>query len=96
MVIWTARARSDLKAIHDYIAKDSPQNAKRVVREMHRKASVLAETPHLGRVVPELEDPDIREIPAYSWRLIYHLRDARVFVLTVIHKRRQPAATEIA
>jgi toxin ParE1/3/4 len=68
MVIWTARARSDLKAIHDYIAKDSPQNAKRVVREMHRKASVLAETPHLGRVVPELEDPDIREIPAYSWR----------------------------
>lgn len=24
MVIWTARARADLKAIHDYIAKDAP------------------------------------------------------------------------
>lgn len=96
MVIWTARARADLKAIHDYIAKDSPQNAKRVVREMRRKADTLAETPHLGRVVPELDDPDIHEIPAYSWRLIYQLRDNRVFVLTVIHKRRQPGAADLA
>ncbi len=83
------------RTIHDYIAKDSPINAKRVVREMHRKAAGLAETPHLGRVVPELEDPDIREIPAYSWRLIYQLRENRVFVLTVIHKRRQPSAGDI-
>lgn len=66
MLIWTARARADLKAIHDYIAKDSPQNAKNVVREMLRKAEGLAELPHLGRVVPELNDPQLREIPAYS------------------------------
>jgi plasmid stabilization system protein ParE len=96
MVTWTARARADLKAIHDYIAKDSPINAKRVVREMHRKTEGLAETPHLGRVVPELEDPEIREIPAYSWRLIYQLREQRVFVLTVIHKRRQPGTADLA
>lgn len=95
MVTWTARARADLKAIHDYIAKDSPINAKRVVREMHRKAATLTETPLVGRVVHELDDPDIREIPAYSWRLIYQLREQRVFVLTVIHKRRQPSAAEI-
>ncbi len=76
MVSWTARARADVKVIHDYIAKDSPINAKRVVHE--------------------LDDPDIREIPAYSWRLIYQLRGERVFVLTVIHKRRQPGAADIA
>ena len=28
------RARADLKAIHDYIAKDSPINAKAVVRDI--------------------------------------------------------------
>jgi toxin ParE1/3/4 len=95
MVTWTARARADLKAIHDYIAKDSSINAKRVVREMHRKAAGLAETPLIGRVVLELEDPDIREIPAYYWRLIYQLREQRVFVITVIHKRRQPSAGDI-
>jgi toxin ParE1/3/4 len=96
MVTWTARARADLKAIHDYIAKDSPENAKRVVREMRRKADTLEETPHLGRVVPELDDPDLREIPAYSWRILYQLRERRVFVITVIHKRRQPGSADIA
>ena len=96
MVSWTARDRADVNAIHDYIAKDSPINAKRVVREMHRKAAGLAETPLIGRVVHELNDPDIREIPAYSWRLIYQLRGERVFVLTVIHKRTQPGAADIA
>jgi len=96
MVTWTARARADLKAIHDYIAKDSRQNAKRVVGEMRRKTDTLEETPHIGRVVPELEDPDIREIPAYSWRLIYQLRERRVFVITVIHKRRQPGVAELS
>jgi toxin ParE1/3/4 len=94
MVTWTARARADLN--HDRIAEDSPQNAKRVVREMRRKADVLAETPHIGRVVPELNDPEVREIPAYSWRIVYHVRERRVFVITVIHKRQQPSGTDIA
>jgi hypothetical protein len=49
MVIWTLRARADLKAIHDYIAKDSRQNAKRFAHEIRRKADVLAEPPRVGR-----------------------------------------------
>jgi toxin ParE1/3/4 len=77
MVIWTPRARADLKAIHDHIKKDSPQNAQRVVREILRKADGLTEVPHMGRVAPELNDPHLREIPAYSWRILYHLRAAR-------------------
>jgi hypothetical protein len=39
-------------------------------------------------VVPELGDPDVREIPVYSWRLIYQVRGGQVFVLALIHKRR--------
>ena len=38
MVNWSQRARADLKAVHDYIAKDSPQNAKVVAREIRRRA----------------------------------------------------------
>jgi plasmid stabilization system protein ParE len=54
MVIWKLRARADLKAVHDYIAKDSRQNAKRVAHEIRRKAEALAEPPRVGRKVPEL------------------------------------------
>jgi toxin ParE1/3/4 len=96
MVIWTSRARADLKAIHDRIKQDSPQNAQRVVREILRKADGLAEVPHMGRVAPELNDPHLREIPAYSWRILYHLRGAQVFVVTLVHKRRQPGAEDLA
>ena len=37
MVSWSLRARADLKAIHDYIAKDSPTHAKTVVRELDER-----------------------------------------------------------
>ena len=94
MVIWTPRARADLKAIHDYIAKDSRQNAQRVAREILHKADVLAEPPRPGRKVPEVNDPDLREISAYSWRIIYLLRNNSVFIVTLIHKRKQPGAED--
>jgi plasmid stabilization system protein ParE len=95
MLIWTPRARADLKAIHDYIAKDSRQSAQRIAREIVRKADTLAEPPHPGRTVPEVNDPDLCEIPAYSWRIIYHLRNGTVFIVTLIHKRRQPGAEDL-
>ena len=95
VVIWTPRARADLKAIHDYIAKDSRQNAQRVVREILRRADELAEPPRLRHVVPEVNDPQLREIPVYSWRVIYYLREDTEFVVTVIHKRRQPSTEDL-
>jgi toxin ParE1/3/4 len=95
MVIWTPRARADLKAIHDYIAKDSRQNAQTVAREILRKGDTLAEPPRPGRTVPEVNDPNLREIPVYSWRIIYYLRDHRVFILTLIHKRRLPGSQDL-
>ena len=95
MVIWTPRARADLKAIHDYIANDSPQNAKKIVKGMTSKAETLMNLPNLGKVTPEMQDPLIREISAYSWRIIYHKRQDNILVLTVVHKRRQLGHDEI-
>jgi plasmid stabilization system protein ParE len=92
---WSARARADLKAIHDYIAKDSPTNAKAVVREIVARASTLPETPRVGRRVPELDDPDIREVPVHSWRVIYQLRGHNVFIVTLVHRRRAPTPEEL-
>jgi toxin ParE1/3/4 len=95
MVIWTPRARADLKAIHDRIAKDSRHNAKRVAHEIRRKADELLEPARVGRMVPELNDPQLREMPIYSWRIVYHLREGNVFILTLVHKRRQPGAEDL-
>ena len=92
---WSQRARADLKAIHDHIAKDSPANAKAVVRDILARAASLPENPRIGRSVPELDDADIREVPAHSWRVIYQLRGNTVFIVTLIHRRRAPAAGDL-
>ncbi len=95
MLRWSARARADLKAIHDYIAKDSPLNAKAVAREILARAATLPETPRVGRIVPELSDADIREVPVHAWRVIYQLRGADLYVLTLVHKRRAPGPEDL-
>ncbi|MDD5036639.1 MAG: type II toxin-antitoxin system RelE/ParE family toxin [Methylococcaceae bacterium] len=95
MVIWTPRARSDLKSIYDYIGQDSPQTAKKIIQEIANKADILAILPNLGKLTPELEDPQVREISAYSWRIIYQRRQDKIFVLTVVHKRKQLGPDDI-
>lgn len=95
MVIWTPRAQADLKAIHEHIAKDSPLNAKKFVRELAQKPNVLLELPLMGRKVPEINDDSLREISLHPWRMIYHLRQGQIFIVTVVHKRRLLEADEL-
>ena len=39
----------------------------------------------MGRIVPEIGDPNIRELIIYSFRLIYEMSSNRIEVLAVIH-----------
>ena len=89
MVIWSAPAKADLRAIHDFIAADSPHYARKVVREIIARSNRLDGLPRLGRRVPELDSDRIRELPAYSWRILYEIRGDDIVVLAVIHKRRE-------
>ena len=64
-------------------------------REILRKADALTEAPYRGRKVPEVNDEQLREIPASAWRILYHVRQEQVFIVTLIHKRREPSAEDI-
>ncbi len=88
MVIWSNPAKEDLKRIHDYIAQDSLYYAKLVVAQIITKADSLVEFPKMGREVPEIGDPDIREFPVYSYRLIYKCHNGGIEVLTIVHSKR--------
>ncbi|MCH8498500.1 MAG: type II toxin-antitoxin system RelE/ParE family toxin [Marinobacter sp.] len=96
MVIWTAHAQAQLRAIHDYIAQDSPLYAKRVAQELVHAAAPLKELPHIGRKVPELDQEAVREIGLYSYRIMYELKqNGQVSILAIIHKRRHIEPTQI-
>jgi len=70
VVIWTEPAKVDLKHIHDFIAEDSKRYARKVVREMVEKTDVLDDVPKLGKIVPEINDDNVRELHLYSYRIL--------------------------
>lgn len=88
MVKWTGPARQDLKSIHDYIARDSKFYAKKVSLEIVEKSEKLNIFPEIGRIVPEIGDPKIRELIIYSYRLIYEVFPNKVEILALIHGKK--------
>src|SRR5262245_13274908 len=88
-VVWTDRARRHLRAIHDYIAEDSPQNATRMVDRITRKSESLARLPLSGHIVPEYENQTVRQILEGNYRIIHRVKPDRVEVIAVIHGARE-------
>lgn len=95
MVIWSDPAKSDLRHIFEYIAHDSTHYAKKVVQELVDKTDILSELPRIGRTVPEIGDENVRELPLYSYRIIYEIIADQVYVLAVAHKRRDIKPADI-
>ena len=67
---WSQIAESDLNEIIDYIAKDSLEYALSFYEEIREKVENLVQFPKMGRIVPELDDPNIRELILRNYRLI--------------------------
>jgi toxin ParE1/3/4 len=87
-VIWSTEAFKDLDAIYEYIAKDSPIYAQRVVERIISRGEQIAKYPKSGRKTPEMNRPDIREIIEGSYRIIYRLKEHEIEILTVLHGAR--------
>jgi toxin ParE1/3/4 len=63
-------ASRDLRGIRDYIARDNPEAARRVVMRLRDMARLLAGAPALGRRRPEL-GRDLRSFVADPYVLFY-------------------------
>lgn len=87
-VVWTDGAIIDVEEIAQYIQKDSPFYADSVVTKIVDTTRLLESFPLSGRAVPEENDKNVREHFIYNYRLIYEIRDSRIFVLTVVHGKR--------
>ena len=91
-VIWAESARDALDAVVGYIAQDSQQTAVQVLDEALRAGASLATFAERGRVVPELNDPAIREVFVHKYRLQYKVGETRVLVVAFLHGARDFAA----
>jgi len=87
-LIWSHEALDDIDRIAEYISRDSRYHAQQVVERLFDLADELPTQPRLGRIVPELAEPNVRERFLYSYRLIYELTGETIRILAVIHGKR--------
>ena len=87
-IAWREQAREDIAEIKEFIARDSPSNAKKVVAAIEKAADGLVDFPYRFRMIPEFADPDRRETFVYEYRLMYRIEPGIVRILRVIHGRR--------
>lgn len=87
---WTLQAKSDLKDIAEYISKDSKLYAKRQVFKIRNRTEILKFQKSSGRIVPEIQEKNIREVLEGNYRIIYKVVNKnRIDILTVHHTARE-------
>jgi toxin ParE1/3/4 len=77
-----------VQAIASYIAADSSSYASTVVRKILTATRALTNFPRSGRELPEGDDENLREVFAYSYRIIYRVEKDEVVIAAVIHGKR--------
>lgn len=87
-VIWSYEATDDLATLADYIAKDSSFYAAAFTQQILDISRSLNEFSERGRIVPELGNPNIRELLIREYRLIYNIEQSRVVILALVHGAR--------
>jgi toxin ParE1/3/4 len=85
-IIAPAAAR-DLIEIHDYIARDNPAAARRLLGRLEAKVKQLANSPGTGRHRDELL-PGLRSFAVRSYVIFYRAIPGGIEVIRVLHARR--------
>ena len=86
---WTFQAKNDLKNIAEYISKDSKHYAKLQVNRIKTRTRILKTQYRSGKIVPEINQEDIRELIEGNYRIIYKIvREKQIDILTIHHSYR--------
>lgn len=87
-VVRTEPGWENLEAAAESIARDSPHCAAALIREARDAARSLTRFANRERVVPEINDPAVRELFVWCYRLLYRIKDSEVQVLAFVHSAR--------
>lgn len=92
---WTNEAVERLKEIEEYIARDNSHTAATFIDSLIDYTALLSDHPFAGRIVPELDNPSIREVLFHRYRVIYLVGKSMINILSVFEGHRQMKTTDI-
>jgi len=84
-LLWTETAKNDLQQIYDYIAENSIFYADKFTDELFERVETIESFPKIGRVVPEINCENTREIFHHSYRIMYHLSEKYIYITQITH-----------
>jgi plasmid stabilization system protein ParE len=87
-VKWVEVAWKDFEEVAEYIAKDSPYYAASFVKNARNIARSLSNLADRGRIVPEFNNKNIRELFVGNYRMIYQIKNEVIYVIGFIHGAR--------
>lgn len=88
-IVWTKRSVKDLKLVFDYISLDSSIYATRFINRIILRVDQLESFPESGRIVPEMDDPTIRELIEGNFRIFYKIQRGSVIILRIHNSARK-------
>ena len=84
-IVWSAQARCDLHAIHDFISRDSIHYAQLQVDRLISRVERAAKMPSRGHPVHEFKESSLREVHEGNYRIIYAHESGEIQVVTIVH-----------
>jgi len=88
-VTFAESAVKDLEEIRDwYIDQGSPDAGEKLVGEIIAQVERLADFPESGRIVPEFDIANLREIVFPPFRIVYRLDKNRVRIVRIWRSER--------
>ena len=87
-VVWTEAALNGFDSALEYISEDSPDAAGHFLGVVLDTAQSLSFLSERGRIVPEFQRPDIRELLVYRYRMLYQVTQLEVHIVAFLHGAR--------
>lgn len=85
-VRWLKSTRDDLRQIYDFISQDSQRYATYQIQLIRKRTELLKSHPRIGRIVTEIDNPNIRELVEGNYRIIYRIvSESRIDILMIHH-----------
>lgn len=82
-------AVADLEVLKRWYAEqDAPDVGERLIEEIFERIEALRDHPDIGRVVPEFDQPFLRELIHPSFRIVYRREPKQVRIVRVWRSER--------
>jgi len=94
-IIWAPLAVERAAEIAEYISRDNPTAAKNWIDTVFYKVEQLKSFPESGRIVPEINSKDFRELIYGNYRIIYRIEKTQLSILTIRHGKQILPVDEI-